>query len=202
MEQNNKGFEYTEHDNISWKEVYVKIPRLLKMIEQILMKKSEDNEDDANTLEFLKDFDLGIKADEPYIMNESDFDDTNIYKYILKIGIYYLKQKNINAIINKLDPSIYKHLIDLCAIIQRLLKEEKNYEKRDVKYYIYHIINAFSDVEVENKLEKDFKFLKCGIELLLKAYNITDYDEYFSQNDKDEIRRNFCLSIRKLLLDL
>ena len=202
MEQNNESFECAEEDNISWKEVYDKIPRLLKMIEQILIKKSEDNDDDVNTLEFLKDFDLGIKADEPYIMHESDFDDTNFYKYILKIGIYYLKQKNINTIINKLDPSIYKHLIDLCAIMQKILKEEKNYEKRDVKYYIYHIINAFSDVEVENKLEKDFKFLKCGIELLLKAYNITDYDEYFSQNDKDEIRRNFCLSIRKLLLDL
>ena len=35
MEQNNESFECAEEDNISWKEVYDKIPRLLKMIEQV-----------------------------------------------------------------------------------------------------------------------------------------------------------------------
>ena len=40
-------------------------------------------------------------------------------------------------------------------------KRRKNYENRDVKYYIYHIVNAFSDED--DKLETDFKFLKCLI---------------------------------------
>ena len=66
-----------------------------------------------------------------------------------------------------------------------------------MKYYIYHIANAFSDID--KKLEEDFKFLKCGVELLLKAYNINNYDEYFSKKAKDEIRRNFCYSIKSLL---
>ena len=198
MESNvNQIFEYFEEDNISWKEVYEKIPKLLKIIQQILEKKSENNEENISIQEFIKDLDLGIKADEPYIMQDSDFDDINFYKYILKTSIYYLKQDNINSIINKLNPSVFKHLIDLCAIIQRILKEEKNYEKRDVKYYIYHIVNAFSDID--NKLELDFKFLKCGVELLLKAYNINNYDEYFSKKAKVEIRRNFCHSLKNLL---
>ena len=198
MESNvNQIFEYFEEDNISWNEVYEKIPKLLKIIQQILEKKSENNEENISIQEFIKDLDLGIKADEPYIMQDSDFDDINFYKYILKTSIYYLKQDNINSIINKLNPSVFKHLIDLCAIIQRILKEEKNYEKRDVKYYIYHIVNAFSDID--NKLELDFKFLKCGVELLLKAYNINNYDEYFSKKAKVEIRRNFCHSLKNLL---
>ena len=198
METNaNQIFEYSEENNISWKEIYEKIPELLKIIQQILEKKSENNESNITTQEFLKDLNLGIKADEPYIMKETDFDDINFYKYILKTSIYYLKQDKLNSIINKLNPPIFKHLIDLCAIIQMILKEEKNYEKRDVKYYIYHIANAFSDID--NKLEEDFKFLKCGVELLLKAYNINNYNEYFSKKAKAEIRRNFCYSIKSLL---
>ena len=199
MESNmNESFENSEkEDNISWEEVYDKIPKVLTLIQQILIKKSEDTENNINIEEFLKDFDLEIKEDEPYIMKESDFDNTNFYKYILKISIYYLKQDNINAIINKLNPSIYKHLIDLCAIIQIILTEKSNYEKRDVKYYIYHIVNAFSNAD--DKLEKDFKFLKCGIELLLKNYNINDYVEYFSEKDKTKIKRNFCLCMKSLL---
>ena len=201
MESNiNKSFELSEEDNISWEEIYEKIPKLLKMIQKILETKSEVIENNINTLVFLKEFNLGITEDEPYIMQESDFENINFYKYILKVAIYYLKQDNINIIINKLNPSIFKHLIDLCIIIQRILKEEKNYEKRDVKYYIYHIINAFSDDE--NKLEKDFKFLKSGIELLLKAYNINDYKEYFSNKNKIEIRRNFCSCIQNLLTNI
>lgn len=199
----NESFEYSEkEDNISWEEIYDKIPKVLKMIKQILLTKSEDNDSNINIFEFLKDFDLEIKAEEPYIMKESDFDNTNFYKYILKVAIYYLKQENINAIINKLYPSIYKHLIDLIDIIQMILNEKKNYEKNDVKYYIYHIINAFSDTDTENKLENDFKFLKCGIELLLKEYNINNYVEYFSEKDKTEIRKNFCLSLKNLLVNI
>ena len=201
MESNiNKSFELSEEDNITWKEVYDKIPRLLKMIEQIFVEKLENKGENVKILEFLKDLDLGIKEDEPYIMHESDFDNINFYKYILRTAIYYLKQNNINTIINELNPPVFKHLIDLCAIIQRIIKEEKNYEKRDVKYYIYHIVNAFADID--NKLESDFKFLKCGIELLLKTYNIKDYDEYFSNEDKAEIRRNFCFAMKKLLSDI
>ena len=199
----NESFEYSEkEDNISWEEIYDKIPKVLKMIKQILLTKSEDNDSNINIFEFLKDFDLEIKAEEPYIMKESDFDNSNFYKYILKVAIYYLKQENINAIINKLYPSIYKHLIDLIDIIQVVLNEKKNYEKNDVKYYIYHIINAFSDTDTENKLENDFKFLKCGIELLLKEYNINNYVEYFSEKDKTEIRKNFCLSLKNLLVNI
>ena len=166
MFQNNESFEYTEEDNISWKEVYDKIPKLLKMIQQIFVEKLEKKGEDVKILELLKELDLRIKEDEPYIMKETDFDDINFYKYILKTSIYYLKQGKINAIINELSPPVYKHMVDLCAIMQRILKEQKNYEKRDVKYYLYHIINAFADID--NKLEKDFKFLKCGIELLKK----------------------------------
>ena len=40
----------------------------------------------------------------------------------------------------------------------------------------------FSDND--KKLENDFKFLKCGIELLLKNYNINNFIEYFSEKDK------------------
>ena len=87
-------------------------------------------------------------------MKESDFDDTNFYKYILKVTIYYLKKENINTIINKLNPPILKHLIDLFPIIQIILNEKRNYEKSDVKYYIYHIIHAFSDND--KKLENGF----------------------------------------------
>ena len=193
----NQIFECSEEGNITWKEVYEKIPKLLKMIQQILEKKSEDIENNVDPIKFLDYFDLGIKADEPYIMQDSDFDKINFYEYILKTAIYYLNQSNINIIINMLNPPVFKHLIDLCLIIQRILNEEKNYESREVKYYIYHIVNAFSDAE--NKIEKDFKFLKCGIELLLKTYNINDYEEYFSNKDKAEIRRNFCSSLKNLL---
>ena len=148
METNaNQIFEYSEENNISWKEIYEKIPELLKIIQQILEKKSENNESYITTQELSKDLNLGIKADEPYIMQETDFDNINFYKYILKTSIYYLKQDKFNSIINKLNPPIFKHLIDLCAIIPMILKEEKNYEKRDVKYYIYHIANAFSDID-------------------------------------------------------
>ena len=166
----NQIYDYFGKDNISWKEIYEKIPELLKIIQQILEKKSENNESYITTQELSKDLNLGIKADEPYIMKKTDFDDINFYKYILKTSIYYLKQDKLNSIINKLN---------------------------DVKYYIYHIANAFSDID--NKLEEDFKFLKCGVELLLKAYNINNYNEYFSKKAKDEIRRNFCYSIKSLL---
>ena len=58
-------------------------------------------------------------------MQETDFDNINFYKYILKTSIYYLKQDKFNSIINKLNPPIFKHLIDLCAIIQMILKKKK-----------------------------------------------------------------------------
>ena len=143
--------------------------------------------------------DFEIAAQEPYIMKESDFDDINFYKYILKVSIYFLKKKDNNAI-NKLDPPVLKHLIDLCAIIQRILTSENNYEKRDVKYYLYHLINAFN--ENDDKLENDYKFLKCGIELLIKNYKIEKYEEYYPENDKAEMRKNFSSSIKKLLFAL
>ena len=198
--QFNECFESDKEDDISWKEIYDKIPKVLEIIQQILVKKSEDKENNINIQEFLKELKFEVKADEPYIMNESDFDDTNFYKYILKVSLYYLNQENINVIINKLNPPILKHLIDLCAIIKIILNEKTNYEKSDVKYYIYHIINAFSDND--EKLENDFKFLKYGIELLLKNYNINDYTEYFSEKDKKEIRNKFNLTIKKLLLNI
>ena len=56
METNaNQIFEYSEENNISWKEIYEKIPELLKIIQQILEKKSENNESNITTQEFLKD---------------------------------------------------------------------------------------------------------------------------------------------------
>ena len=198
--QINEVFELDEEDDLSWEEIYDKIPKVLEIIKQILVKKSEDKENNINTQEFLEKIDLEIKAEEPYIMNESDFDDTKFYKYILKVSIYFLQQENINAIINKLNPPIFKHLIDLCAIIQIILNEKRNYEKNDVKYYIYHIINAFSDND--KKLENDFKFLKCGIELLLKNYNINDFVEYFSEREKAEIRRKFGFTMKQLLSNI
>ena len=138
--QINESFEFDKENDISWEEIYDKIPKVLEIIQQILVKKSEDKENNINAQEFLEKLDLKIKAEEPYIMNESDFDDTKFYKYILKVSIYFLKQENINAIINKLNPHIFKHLIDLCAIIQIILTEKRNYEKNDVKYYIYIIL--------------------------------------------------------------
>ena len=134
--QINEVFELDEEDDLSWEEIYDKIPKVLEIIKQVLVKKSEDKENNINTQEFLEKIDLEIKAEEPYIMNESDFDDTKFYKYILKVSIYFLQQENINAIINKLNPPIFKHLIDLCAIIQIILNEKRNYEKNDVKYYM------------------------------------------------------------------
>ena len=132
---------------------YEKIPKILEIIQRILIKKSEDKENNINMEEFLEELVLEVKSEEPYIMNESDYDNTNFYKYILKISIFYLKQENINATINKLNPPILKQLIDLCAIIQIILNKKTNYEKKDVKYYIYHIIHAFS--EYDKKLEND-----------------------------------------------
>ena len=38
MSKNNESFECTEEDNISWKEIYEKIPKLLKIIQKISEK--------------------------------------------------------------------------------------------------------------------------------------------------------------------
>ena len=72
MESNvNESFEYNEKEDISWSQVKEKIPKLLILIKEILIKKIEDEENHINTLYFfeVKD-DLGINAEEPYIMNE------------------------------------------------------------------------------------------------------------------------------------
>ena len=60
MESNgNQILKYSEENNISWKEIYEKIQELLKIIQQILEKKSENNESNITTQEFLKDLNLG-----------------------------------------------------------------------------------------------------------------------------------------------
>ena len=196
----NENFGFCEKEDISWTEVHNTIPKLLKLIQQILIKKIEDRKNNIITSDFFKGKDdFEITAEEPYIMNESDFDDIHFYEYILKVSLYFLKKKDNNTI-NKLEPAILKHLIDLGAILQIILYEDKNYEKRDVKYYLYHLINAFS--EDDDKLENDYKFLKCGIELLIKNYEIKDYKEYFPEKDKIEMRHNFSSSIDDLLFNL
>lgn len=44
-------------------------------------------------------------------MPESDFDDINFYKYLLKTAIYFLKQGNINVIVCKIKNLEIKLLI-------------------------------------------------------------------------------------------
>ena len=65
----------------------------------------------TNIKKFLKDFNLWIKADEPNIVPESDLDDINFYKYLLKTAIYFLKQGNINVIVCKIKNLEIKLLI-------------------------------------------------------------------------------------------
>ena len=88
-------------------------------------------------------------------------------------------------------------MIDLCIIFQKLLIIKDNYGKSDIKFFLYHLVNDFSDDD--DKLEDDFKFLKCGIELLIKNYKLTDFEEYFHHNDKEEMRNNLYTLISNLL---
>ena len=194
----NKSYEITDkEETITWEEVYIKIPKLLTLLKKILLQKIENRTISITTLDFFKGIDdFGIDPEEPYIMGENDFDNENFYKYVLKVSLYYLKKKDNNTI-NILEPSILKNLIDLCTITQKILIDKDNYKRNDVKYYIYHLINAFS--EEKDKLENDHKFLKCGNELLLNNYKIKDFVEYYSENDKSKMRQKFYCSIQNLL---
>ena len=131
----NESFESNEKDNkITWSEIYGKIPKLIKLIYQILTEKMNKKEENINILDFFKEIDFGIEQKEQYIMNLEDFDNENFYKYILQISIHFLKVKDNNPV-NKLNPIILKHLIDLCIIFQKLLIIKDNYGKSDIKFF-------------------------------------------------------------------
>ena len=68
-------------------------------------------------------------------------------------------------------------------MLRILLSQSENYEREDIKYYLYHLISAFS--QSKEKLIND-------LELLLKNYEIKDFHEYFSIND------NFLLTIEQM----
>ena len=91
----NEGYDYYEKEEIiTWEEVKDKIPKFLKLIRYISVKNLENKDNNIDALELLKEFDLGIKEEEPYIFNLSDIDDINFYKYILKLFFFSKTRKN------------------------------------------------------------------------------------------------------------
>ena len=85
----------------------------------------------------------------------------------------------------KFSSVIIKHLIDLCNVLEIILCNNKsNYNNKDVKYYLYHLISSFSDSK--EKLENDNKYLRFGLEILIKNYKIKDFKEYFPEKEKEK----------------
>lgn len=202
MSQSNerkKENDYLNNDDITWDIVYDKIPKLINLIKQLVTEKYEKFNEKISLEEYIKKYPLDIIEEEPYIMEEKDFDKVDFYKYILKCTLYFLKEEKENPI-HTLSPVILKHLIDLCNILEILLSKSENYEKEDIKYYLYHLISAFSNSK--KKLENDYKFLRCGIELLLKNYEVKDFHEYFSMNDKDKMRKEFYSLLSNIINDI
>ena len=91
-------------------------------------------------------------------------------------------------------------MIDLCNVLRILLSQSEKYEREDIKYYLYHLISAFS--QSKEKLINDYKFLRCGLELLLKNYEIKDFHEYFSINDKEKMRKQFYSLLSNIVNDI
>ena len=183
-------------DSISQAELYDKIPKLIQLIREILIDRLEKKE--QSTLDtYLDKIPLGIEGREPYIMNEKDFDDVNFYNYILKCSVYFLKDKSNTF---NVSDSILKHLIDLCNVLEILLKDVKNYEEKEVKYYLYHLISVFS--RTKEKLGDNYKFLRCGLILLLKKFEIKDFIEYFPKESKDNMRKKLSLFLVNLVKEI
>ena len=100
MSQNNKSIEQQKENDdsinaeITWEEVYEKIPKLIDLIKHILVTDKYENFDDKISLEkYLDEYPSEIIEEKPYIMEENDFDKVDFYKYILKCALYYLKEE-------------------------------------------------------------------------------------------------------------
>ena len=186
--EENKINENLINDSMTWEDIYNKIPKLLNLIKQIIRDKLEKYDETISLEKYLKEKTLGINGEEPYIMGENDFENVEFYEYILKCSMYFLRQEKENPI-HTFSLVIIKHLIDLCNVLEIILLKTENYQKDDVKYYLYHLISAFSNDK--SKLESNYEFLRCGLELLLRNYEITDFKEYYSIKDKDKMRKDF-----------
>ena len=96
MSQSNerkKENDYLNNDDIAWDIVYDKIPKLINLIKQLVTEKYEKFNEKISLEEYIKKYPLDIIEEEPYIMEEKDFDKVDFYKYILKCALYYLKEE-------------------------------------------------------------------------------------------------------------
>ena len=99
MSKNNKSIEQQKENDdsinaeITWEEVYEKIPKLIDLINHIVTDKYESFDDKISLEKYLDEHPSEIIEEEPYIMEENDFDKVDFYKYILKCALYYLKEE-------------------------------------------------------------------------------------------------------------
>ena len=117
----------------------------------------------------------------PYIMDIDDYDDIKkYYSYIINIYKYYIIKLSKSKVELKLK---YSRIIDIIHIVDILILIIENnnnaLEKNSVKFYIYHLINCFSDNK--NKIENANLFFKSGINILLNEF----------PNEKLKFTKNF-----------
>lgn len=132
-----------------------------------------------------------IQMVNPYIMEFGDFKDTlKLYSYIINVFKLHL----FNIVQSKpfdLELFIIKDIIDISSVIELVIqKDVKLLETNDIKFYLYHLVNLFS--ESEKKIEYSKYFFKFGIKLLVSKFGINQYEEFFPEPTKIKGIRELC----------
>ena len=161
--KDNNEKKINQEQELSWDDVYKIMPKVLELLKNIAIDKITNYSNELSTKKYLEKASLGIIQKDPYIMTETAFDEVNLYGYIFSSFAYYLC--NNNDKINKIKTVILKHIIDMCNVLKNIINNKDNYQKQEIKFYIFHLINTLSEGDV--KPENDFKFFKCGIEYLI-----------------------------------
>ena len=184
-------------DSIEMAEEDIKINsiKILDCIQQIAKEKYKSSPNQEIMNQTINEVKSTIPAKKPFIFQYDDFDNKTFYKNIIQIASYYIINFDTSTLLDKF---ICKNLIDIASILKSILKNNNNScENVDVKFYMFHSINVFSPVS--NEIEKSSKFLKIGIKQLLDRYKIENFEEFFLEEERQKIKKNFLDSIINLI---
>jgi len=193
LNNNNNTFCKTERIDIN--DIVSYLPNILNIIRSISIEKIYNknvNEEDKE--KYIKLLPSNILPKKPYIMDYDAFDNDKFYIYIL--SIFHNTLYNYNKI--NLKKIVLKNIIDLVNIFDIIIKNNSNfYTDKDFKFYLYHVINAFQSGS--NKIENNSCFFKFGIGILLKKYNINNFNEFFPEKEGQKFIIDFINFLKDIV---